>query len=82
MCALALCFALCRCAATSQALLGKSTRPHMVRWLAGVAEGNQERAKMQWSHDKGASHGFFLNHNAVMLALSGPFLESPNFWKR
>jgi hypothetical protein len=33
---------------------------------------------------RAASHGFFVNHNAVMLRLSGPFLDptSPNFWKR
>jgi hypothetical protein len=65
-----------------QALLGKGTRDLMVGWLAGVMEGNGERGKMQWSHERGASHSFFLNHNAVMLALAGPFLESPNFWKR
>jgi hypothetical protein len=65
-----------------QTLLGKTTREATLGWLAGVSEGNAERGKMQWNPERGASHSFFLNHNAVMLALAGPFLESPNFWKR
>jgi hypothetical protein len=33
---------------------------------------------------KAASHGFFLNHNAVMLKLAAPFMDptAENFWKR
>ncbi len=75
-------YALVSVCSWTQGLLGKGTRAHMVNWLAATIEGNTERGKMQWSHEKGASHGFFLNHNAVMLALSGPFIDSPNFWKR
>jgi len=71
-------FAIVKC------LLGKGTRDAMIDWLAGVMEGNKERAKMQVDPLKAASHGFFINHNAVMLRLAGPFLDptSPNFWKR
>ncbi|KAF5841726.1 ubiquitin conjugation factor E4 [Dunaliella salina] len=71
-------FAIVKC------LLGKNTRDAMMDWLAGVMEGNKERAKMQVDPLKAASHGFFINHNAVMLRLAGPFLDptSPNFWKR
>lgn len=106
----------------AQQLLGKGTRDAMMAWLAGVMEGNAERAKMQvrvyvcvrphthtcWGRrrlqgcvcprglitppppyaqmdiTKAASHGFFLNHNAVMLRLAGPFMDpgAPNFWAR
>ncbi len=30
-----------------KALLGRTTRDSMLKWLAGVIEGNMERAKMQ-----------------------------------
>lgn len=30
-----------------KSLLGKATRDDMLRWLAGVIEGNMERGKMQ-----------------------------------
>ena len=55
-----------------------------MQWLGAVLEGNQERAKMQANLAVAASHGFFLNLNAVMLKLCGPFMDpsSELFWKR
>jgi hypothetical protein len=50
--------------AHAQALLGKGTRDQMVKWLAGVLEGNGERNKMQPDYMKTASHGFFMNLDA------------------
>lgn len=65
-------------------LLGKSTRTRMVQWLGAVLDGNKERAKMQANNTLAASHGFFINFNAVMLKLCGPFMDpsNPAFWKR
>jgi len=67
-----------------KALLGKSTRDAMVGWLAAVLEGNGERAKMHMDPDRAASHGFFVNLDAVLLKLCGPFMDpsNANFWKR
>ncbi|KAG1664460.1 hypothetical protein FOA52_006306 [Chlamydomonas sp. UWO 241] len=66
-----------------KALLGKSTREATLRWIASVIDGNGERSKMQMDPQKAASHGFFINFNAVLLKLCGPFMDpsSPNFWK-
>ncbi|GAX74152.1 hypothetical protein CEUSTIGMA_g1601.t1 [Chlamydomonas eustigma] len=65
-------------------LLGKSTRESMIQWLASTIEGNEERGKMVMDPMKAASHGFFINLNAVLLRLCGPFMDpsNPNFWKR
>lgn len=67
-----------------KALLGRGTREAMLGWLGGVLEGNGERAKMRSNLAVAASHGFFLNLDAVMLKLCGPFLDpsSDVFWKR
>ncbi|WIA10509.1 hypothetical protein OEZ85_010698 [Tetradesmus obliquus] len=71
--------------AVVKALLGKATREAMLAWLGGVIEGNGERAKMQMDLRKAASHGFFINLDAVLLKLCGPFLDPGSgsvFWKR
>eukprot|EP00798_Chlamydomonas_sp_ICE-L_P032299 gene32299-16867_t len=59
-------------------------REAMLSWLSGALEGNMERDKMHPKADKAASDGFFINFNAIMLKLCGPFMDpsNPNFWKR
>jgi hypothetical protein len=61
-----------------QALLGKGTREHMVKWLAAVIEGNRERAKMRWDVKKGASHGFFWNFNQVCMRACVYIIQVPS----
>lgn len=62
----------------------KSTKAAMVRWLAGVINGNSGRAKLQIDNNAVATDGFFANLSLVLLKLCGPFLDpsSPLFWKR
>jgi ubiquitin conjugation factor E4 B len=65
-------------------LLKSDTREAMLGWLGAVLEGNGERAKMRSNLRVAASHGFFLNLNAVLLKLCGPFMDpsSNTFWQR
>ena len=48
----------------------------MLQWLAAVIECNaKERSKMKMDHSQAASHGFFVNLNAVLLKMCEPFLD-------
>ncbi|KAK9840736.1 hypothetical protein WJX81_001139 [Elliptochloris bilobata] len=51
------------------------TREDMLRWLAHAIEANVERSKSMGDPARSASHGFFINLNAVLLRLCDPFLE-------
>ncbi|KAG2487016.1 hypothetical protein HYH03_014386 [Edaphochlamys debaryana] len=68
-----------------KALLKRTTKPAMLRWLGGVLEGNGERGKMEFSPDAAVPDGFMANLAAVLLKLCEPFMDtspaSP-FWRR
>ena len=48
----------------------------MLQWIATCLEWNsKERSKMKMDHTHAASHGFFMNLDAVLLKMCEPFLE-------